>query len=190
MKLCSIEGCSNKFLAKGWCSKHYRRWYIHGDPEYVLEKHVLNIEERFTGNIEFQGNCHIWTGSLSAYGYGRIWVDGKHIPTHRYAWEREHGPIPEGMLIDHKDHCDTRCVNVKHLRLATNQQNTSNQSGASSDNKSSGIRNVHRSGRFWVVKIQKNYKTHRFGRFATIEEAAKVAEEARLELFGSFAGKG
>ena len=32
MKLCKIDDCNNNIYARGWCSKHYRRWYKHGDP--------------------------------------------------------------------------------------------------------------------------------------------------------------
>ena len=32
MKVCSIEGCNNKILARGWCNKHYLRWKNNGDP--------------------------------------------------------------------------------------------------------------------------------------------------------------
>lgn len=31
-RICSIEGCSNKVRARGWCDKHYRRWKRNGDP--------------------------------------------------------------------------------------------------------------------------------------------------------------
>jgi hypothetical protein len=30
--LCSIPGCSNQHLSRGWCRKHYYTWYRHGDP--------------------------------------------------------------------------------------------------------------------------------------------------------------
>lgn len=30
--ICSIEGCENPVQARGWCSKHYKRWSEYGDP--------------------------------------------------------------------------------------------------------------------------------------------------------------
>lgn len=32
MLLCSIQDCTAPALSRGWCSKHYQRWYQHGDP--------------------------------------------------------------------------------------------------------------------------------------------------------------
>lgn len=37
---CSIEGCDQPIQARGWCSKHYSRWYTHGDPEKLAESIV------------------------------------------------------------------------------------------------------------------------------------------------------
>ena len=34
---CSIEDCEAPTLARGWCRKHYKRWYKHGDPLHVAE---------------------------------------------------------------------------------------------------------------------------------------------------------
>ena len=54
----------------------------------------------------------MWDGPIEASGYGR---DG-HKKAHRVAWERVHGPIPEGHHIHHV--CRNRaCVNVAHLEL-------------------------------------------------------------------------
>jgi len=30
---CSIEGCDGEVIARGWCQKHYSRWYTQGNPE-------------------------------------------------------------------------------------------------------------------------------------------------------------
>ena len=29
---CSIEGCTDARFSRGWCKKHYAKWYRHGDP--------------------------------------------------------------------------------------------------------------------------------------------------------------
>jgi hypothetical protein len=34
-RTCSIDGCDNKTLARGWCSTHYSRWRLHDDPLHV-----------------------------------------------------------------------------------------------------------------------------------------------------------
>jgi len=31
-KQCSVAGCNQKVLARGWCSKHWQRWSRYGDP--------------------------------------------------------------------------------------------------------------------------------------------------------------
>ncbi len=38
MRLCSIEGCSGKHVAKSFCAKHYTRYKKHGDPFAYLRK--------------------------------------------------------------------------------------------------------------------------------------------------------
>lgn len=44
---------------------------------------------------------------------------------HRVEWEKVHGPIPDGLELDHE--CKNRaCVNLDHLRLATRRQNVAN----------------------------------------------------------------
>lgn len=31
-RTCSIKGCGKPLRARGWCTKHYKRWRKHGDP--------------------------------------------------------------------------------------------------------------------------------------------------------------
>lgn len=147
------------------------------------------LDKRLEDNSCVVDECIVWTGGVSYYGYGRTKHNYTEFYVHRYAWEREHGEIPEGMHIDHKCH-NKLCFNEEHLRLATPQQNTYNKPGANKNNNSSGVRNVHWNRDHWQVRISKEGKKHSFGSFTNLEEAAKVAEQARQELFGSFAGKG
>lgn len=190
MKLCTVEGCTNLSVARGWCPKHYARWKKYGDPAYRVKEYFRTPEERFAARTEWRGDCLIWTGGLSGEvgnAYGQIWVDGEYQKAHRYAWERVNGEIPEGMLVDHKDHCDTRCCNVKHLRLATKAENNSNLSGKRVNNVS-GLRNISwsKAANKWQVTIKNKY----YGVFDSIEEAKPVRDRIRKELFGEFAGKG
>ena len=189
-KTCSIENCDKGGrLKRGWCGMHYRRWQVHGDPHTVLRDMTYSPEEALEKKTEQQGDCLIWTGTKHDGGYGMILVDGKQIRVHRYVWEQEYGAIPPKMHIDHICHIRT-CCNIKHLRLAKPNQNSSHRSGIASHNVNSKVRNVYPNGDGWQVKLTKNQKIHRFGTYSTIEEAASVAEQARSKLFGEYAGRG
>jgi hypothetical protein len=65
--------------------------------------------------------CVIWTGA-KARGYGVRHHDGKMRLVHRLAYEAVHGPIPEGLVIDHL--CKVKaCYNVAHLEAVTQREN-------------------------------------------------------------------
>lgn len=147
-------------------------------------------EEAFRARTERRGECLIWTGYTNPQGYGEIRVRGRLLPAHRYAWERVNGPVPGGMVVDHKDHCDPACVEVKHLRPATIQQNVQNRRGAQRNNGTTGARNVYPHGPNYRVRVKKDGKMLNFGSYPTVEEAKAVAERTRKELFGDFSGGG
>src|SRR5699024_2864149 len=166
-------------LRRGWCESHYDRWRRHGDPLAVIN--FETPEEAFEARTEWRGDCLVWTGGkvyaageTPDAGYGGIKVNGRYRRAHRYAWERIHGAVPEGMQIDHMCH-NRLCVNVEHLRLVTNLQNTKHRSGPNRGSKT-GIRNVYptRSGKYQVL-LGINGKIRAFGTYSDIEEAATVA---------------
>lgn len=189
-RTCIIEGCANKkHVSRGWCNKHYWRYKTYGDPLKVREVYTSSPEESFKIRTKQQGECLIWTGAIHRSGYGAIALGGSRREyAHRYAWERERGPIPEGLHIDHICH-NRSCVNIDHLRLATRSQNNAHLAGPKGRTKS-GVRNVYSYGSRWLVSIMKDGVKHEFGPFDEVEEAAQVADRERRKLFGQYAGRG
>ena len=62
--------------------------------------------------LVYPTGCLVQAGQLNSSGYG----------PHRKAWEREGGPIPDGMDLDHL--CRNRwCINVEHLEVTTRKVN-------------------------------------------------------------------
>lgn len=187
-KSCLVDGCPRAASRRGWCGAHYQWWRLHGDPEAPRARHE-SPEESFLARTEplpWSG-CLVWTGAVDGDGYGMIRSGGKVVRVHRYTWGRENGPIPEGMRVDHRYHCDPACCEVAHLRLATQTENTRHRRGASRNSRT-GVRNVHMERGRYVVKIQCDGIKRRFGSYKTLAEASRVAAEKRLELFGEFAG--
>jgi hypothetical protein len=75
----------------------------------------LSIPEPNTG-------CLLWLGTLSPHGYGRIKIKGRPRFAYKIAWELENGPVPKGLVLDHR--CNQKqCVNTAHLKPVTNKEN-------------------------------------------------------------------
>lgn len=164
---------------------HYTRWKKYGDPHFVKRVLYSDPNEAFMARQAPPNSdgCRVWTGSKNDRGYGKMWAIDEYKYAHRYSWERVNGPIPNGMHIDHI--CRNRaCVEVSHLRLATNKQNHENLSGARSDSRS-GIRGAvwnSQKGKY-VAQVWHNGKRHHLGFFDDPVEAGQVAAAKRAELF-------
>lgn len=92
--------------------------------EAVMAKQNLSLIDRFMQYVTYEPNsgCWLWTGYVNPKGYGRINIKRRLVLTHRFLFEREYGPVPDGLMLRHK--CDVKCcVNPDHLELGTNRDN-------------------------------------------------------------------
>lgn len=182
-KECSVDECNRKHYGKGLCSLHWRRLGrtgTTGPSTRVFRTPGESFQARTMPVTE--AGCLLWTGYINQSGYGHIWVDGRDVGAHRYAWEQAKGPISDGMELDHM--CWNRsCVNVDHLRIATTAQNSQNRVGAQR-NSESGIRGVswHAHRQKWRVTVTAEGKTHWGGYFTSKEDARSAAEDLRRRL--------
>jgi len=98
-------------------------------PDYMqFNSYVATVEQKLDGYSipEPMSGCHLWIGSKSVDGYGRMEIKGKTYSAHRVSWELRRGPIPNDKKIDHICR-NTSCINVDHLRVVTHQENMANR---------------------------------------------------------------
>lgn len=87
----------------------------------------------FWKRVEKTETCWLWRGAVKADGYGQIMRLRKSIYAHRYAYELERGPVPDGLGLDHL--CRVRnCVNPDHLEPVTTAENLHRGEGVAGRN--------------------------------------------------------
>lgn len=85
---------------------------------------ITTVAQRMAKYIEPEPNtgCWLWSGCVGGGGYGMLRVDGVARYAHRISYELRHGPIADGLQVDHL--CRVRCcVNPDHLEPVTQREN-------------------------------------------------------------------
>ena len=85
---------------------------------------IVKEQNRPLGYVVQEDGCWEWTGAIKGNGYGNVWSasTGRVMPAHRFVYELERGPIPEGLDLDHLCR-NRRCVRPDHLEPVTRSVN-------------------------------------------------------------------
>lgn len=92
-------------------------------------------QERFWRKVQKTDACWLWLACLDSAGYGRFSIVRERSYAHQLAYSELHGPIPDGLELDHVCHSNDpscpggpcvhrRCVNPAHLEAVTHRVNT------------------------------------------------------------------
>lgn len=176
-RTCSIEGCTKKYEARGWCHAHYMQWRRHGDPLQKALDPDLNPIQRFEQKYRLnpKTGCWEWFAYRNPKGYGQFGFEGRMQPAHRVAYKLLVGEIPEGLEVDHLCH-NTSCVNPEHLEAVTARVN--NHRRIRSWGKV-GIRYISYDRTAYQVRIQRDGQLVFSCRVPTLAEAVLELRRAQ-----------
>jgi hypothetical protein len=150
------------------------------------------MEDEFWANVATGGpeECWPWTGSLTPDGYG-INV------AHRKAYELAHGPISDGLVVDHTCHNDTdcpggyecphrRCQNPAHLEAVSRGENV--RRGRTGFDESTRTHCPH--GHEYTPENTRIYRGNRFCRACAVVASGKQKKKASERRKAAEASKG
>jgi hypothetical protein len=132
---CISPVCDRPTHSWSMCAVHASRFRRTGNPrleDAVRVPPPSRWVDRFWSKVGKSDGCWTWTGRHSGTGYGVVTVHNRgrrDTSAHRVAYELTHGPVPEGMHLDHFA-CDNRgCCNPDHVRPVTPRENTLRSDG-------------------------------------------------------------
>lgn len=203
-KICNVEGCENKAIAKGMCSKHYDQMRKYGKTfKYcwadkknhieILEDHaeifLINKKNEIVGKALIDLDDVDKVKDIKWHAENNRGKNFYVASNQKFKNNRLHRLImdcPDGLIVDHinGNPLDNRKCN---LRICTNQQNICNCDIPI--NNTSGCKGVYWSttAKAWVAQVTINNNNKVVGKSLDYNEAVKIRIEAAKKYYGEFA---
>lgn len=139
--LCSIDGCGQQVVGRGYCSKHWARWNRHGDPLRVKDRseyipsgkshphyvHGLESHPLYNTWSMMMRRCYKRDGAdFQRYGARGITVDKRWHSVENFISDMS--PKPAGMTLERRDNNSSyspdNCYWDDRKRQARNRRTT------------------------------------------------------------------
>lgn len=191
---CTLKGCTNKYEAKGFCVKHYKRFKKYGNPNIPSRYdtrvgHIRGVDvyiplgasgkDGFALVTQQDKWVEIYKWHKSNSGYAAARIEGKLIMMHRLLLS-----CPEGCEIDHinRDKLDNRRNNLRIVDRTTNSLNTNLR-----NTNTSGYKGVswNKSARKYSARFQYRGTDYYLGLFKDPQKAHLAYQAKVTELHGA-----
>jgi hypothetical protein len=181
MKLCKIEKCKRKHLARGLCDMHYRRNRRRGYPgDATLEREMHNLRSSrsykcwagMKQRCDNHNNTHFHRYGGRGITYHRDWK----LFTNFY---RDMGECPPGLTLDRIDNDGN--YEPENCRWASRYEQAQNRDTTSITNQT-GFRGVRKNGKGFAAQIKHKGKVISAGTYKTPEEAHEAYLNYREHL--------
>lgn len=174
MKNCKVKDCKKKFLAKGYCSKHYNQIRRNGcifdgsrnkeNPIKIKKDFALvglfdkkhNIQSWVKIDLDFVEVIKKYKWSLTYYGYA--FCQKSNVFMHQLVIGKK-----DGFEIDHinQNKLDNRAKNLRHVTRSQNNINSNLKRGYW----------YNKNRKLWEAYIKKDKRKYHLGSYNKEEEA-------------------